>query len=133
MQHLPAPTAQSLADVQALFAIWRKNKKHRRRIPEDLWTAAVVLHHEYSVNTISKFLSLSYTELKKRIQLHPQFQDNYPDLPKQFVPIDLPATDCAECIVEMEHCNGNKMRMHFKCKADLDIQSFAESFWRERA
>ena len=133
MQHPPAPTTQSLTDVQARFAIWRKNKKHRRRIPENLWIAAVLLHHEYSVNTISKSLSLSYTELKKRIQLHPQFKDNCPDFPKQFVPIDLPSKGYTECIVEMEHCNGNKMRMHLKGKADFNIQSFAESFWRERA
>jgi len=49
--------------------------------------------------------------------------------PLNFIPIDIISTPPAECIVEMEQGNGNKMRMHVKGKLDLDLQAFAESFW----
>jgi len=57
-----------LAEVQARFAEWRKNKKHQRRIPEELWTAAVQLSFEHSIHKISTSLSLSYADLKKRVE-----------------------------------------------------------------
>lgn len=53
MEHSPALFPPTLAEVQARFADWRKNKKHRRRIPEDLWTAAVQLSPEHSLHKIS--------------------------------------------------------------------------------
>jgi hypothetical protein len=131
MKHSPALFIPTLAEVQGRFAEWRKNKKLRRRIPEDLWKAAVRLSTEHSIHKISTALSLGYADLKKRVKL-----DERPpatSLSSDFIPIDIPPTHNAECIVEMEHRNGNKMRMHFKGKVDLDLQVFAESFWSRKA
>ena len=132
MQQHPANYTATMSAVQARFAAWRKNKKDRRRIPEDLWKAAVLLNNEYSLNQISRTLSLSYSELKKRIKSHQQLHACRRTPSQNFISIDMPQMHSAECIIEMEHNNGNKMRMHFKGKADLDLQSFAESFWRGR-
>jgi len=133
MEHSPALFTPTLAEVQSRFADWRKNKRHRRRIPEDLWTAAVRLNSEHSLHKISTALSLSYSDLKKRVELHkgPHATGTSPSL--DFIPLDISPTPPAECIVEMEHHNGNKMRMHFKGKADFNMQSFAESFWSKRS
>ncbi len=133
MEQSPALFTPALAEVQSRFVDWRKNKKHQRRIPEDLWTAAVLLSQEHSLCNISTALSLSYSDLKKRVESHkaPHTTGTRPSL--DFIPIDISSTHPAECIVEMEHRNGNKMRMHFKGKADLDLQAFAESFWSGRA
>ncbi len=123
----------TLAEVQASFADWRKNKKHRRPIPEDLWTAAVRLSPEHSLHKISTALSLSYTDLKKRVKSDKTSHATGTSPSLEFIPLDISPTHPAECIVEMEHRNGNKMRMHFKGKAELDLQVFAESFWSRRA
>ncbi len=131
MEHSPALFTPTLAEVQARFADWRKNKKHRRRIPEDLWVAAVRLSQEHSLHKISTALSLSYTDLKKRVKSDKAATGTSPT--STFIPIDISPPHNAECIVEMEHRNGNKMRMHFKGKADLDLQIFAEAFWSRRA
>ncbi|KJR99957.1 MAG: hypothetical protein VR65_14760 [Desulfobulbaceae bacterium BRH_c16a] len=123
----------TLTEVQSRFAAWRKTKQHRSRIPEELWTAAVMLNQEHSLCKISKALSLSYTDLKERAA---KFQNTLDvrsaSLSMNFIPIDIAPSHAAECIVEMEHRNGNKMRMHFKGQVDLDLQSFAESFWHGR-
>jgi len=119
-----------LAEVQFRFDHWRKIKKHRERIPEDLWTAAVLLNREHSIHKISRTLKLSYADLKKRVSLSKKKQQSI--IGKQasdFIPIDISLQHSAECLVEMEHRNGNRMRMHFKGQAELDLQSFAESFW----
>lgn len=131
MEHSPALFTSTLEEVRAGFADWRKNKKQRRRIPEDLWTAAVRLSPEHSLHKISTALSLSYSDLKKRVESHKAPPAT--GLSSDFIPIDISPINNAECIVEMEHRNGNKMRMHFKGKADLDLQVFAESFWSRRA
>lgn len=132
MKQSPTFYTPTLPEVQSRFANWRKAKQHRKRIPEELWTAAVMLSQAHSIHKISRALSLSYTDLKARIKkFHTTPDTCLTTPPLDFIPINI-AQNSAECIVEMEHRNGNKMRMHFKGKADLDLQSFAESFWGGR-
>ena len=120
-------TTTTLKDVQSRFTKWRETRPRKGRIPEELWTAAMMLSNEYSIHRISRALRLSHSQLKARVE---KFQSNKAPAPSlDFIPLDISVPHPAECIVEMEHHNGNKMRMHFKGKADLDLQSIAESFW----
>ena len=130
MKRTPALLTPTLSEVQSRFAAWRKNKQSKR-IPEELWEAAVTLSPEYSIHKISRGLSLSHADLKKRIASAETRSAYSRDLSHGFVAIDIPPIHSAECIIEMEHRTGNKMRMHFKGTVDLDLQSFAESFWSE--
>lgn len=132
MKRTPAFPTPTFSEVQSKFAAWRKNKQNKR-IPEELWDAAITLSPEYSVHKISRGLSLSHAELKKRIasaEMSPAYSSN---LSHSFVEIDIPQMHFTECIIEMEHRTGNKMRMHLKGVVDLDLQSFTESFWSGRA
>ena len=126
---LPTTDLQpTLPEVRARFAAWRDNRKHGRRIPEELWSAAVELTKTHSLNTVSRQLKLSYTELKKRTA--DIDQQSHPNPSPNFIAIDLPgANPPAECVLEMAHHSGNKMRMHFKGEVALDLQSLAEAFW----
>ena len=64
---LPTTDLQpTLPEVHARFTAWRKNRKRGRRIPEELWSAAVELTKVHTLSAISLQLKLSYTELKKR-------------------------------------------------------------------
>ena len=56
----------TLSKVTARFAAWRNDSKRTKKIPEELWQAAVGLSNEYSINQISKTLRLNYADLKKR-------------------------------------------------------------------
>ncbi len=132
MPHPPVIFTPTLAEVKSRFANWRKNKNHRSRIPEELWVAAVMLSREHSIHKIVRALSLSYTGLKKRVESNQQPHSSCSQPPQDFIPIDILPTHSTECIIEMEHLNGNKMKMHFKGEADLDLQSFAESFWSRK-
>ena len=49
---------------------------------------------------------------------------------QDFIAIAIPRMDDgAAVLIELEHRNGNRMRMHFKGQTDLDLQAFAKSFW----
>lgn len=120
----------TMLEVHSRFAAWRRTKKHRSRIPEDLWTAAVLLIPDNSIHKVSRTLSLSYKNLKKRVQSHNDLNGRCGGSSPDFVPIAIPHS--SECIIEMANRNGNKMRMHFKGRAELDLQSFAELFWAGR-
>ena len=63
---LTAPSGQqsSLEQVQAQFEQWRRSRDKRRAIPESLWEAAASLYPAFSINRISRTLSLDYTRLK---------------------------------------------------------------------
>jgi hypothetical protein len=120
----------TLAEVKALFAGWRSKKQHREPIPQELWDAAVSLSSQYSIYKISKALSLCYTTLKKRVEaaravFTPATQD--------FIAVDLSSTVSTQCCIEMAHRNGNRLRMHFNGKAELDLQSIAETFWSKNS
>jgi hypothetical protein len=49
---------------------------------------------------------------------------------QDFIAITIPRMDDGSAVlIEMEDRNGNRMRMHFKGQADVDLQAFAKSFW----
>ncbi len=123
----------TLAEVKRKFAVWRKKKQHRDPIPEKLWDEAVLLTRTNSICKISKALGLCYTTLKKRSGTEQLHQPAPPRVPPDFIAVDLSSGSPAECCIEMEHHNGNRLRMHFKGKAELDLQSIAESFWSKNS
>lgn len=126
-------THLTLAEVKTKFAAWRKKKQHRDPIPEELWDASVSLARTYSICKISKTLGLCYTTLKKRTGTEQGDQPISPAVTPDFIAVDFSAVSPAECCIEMEHHNGNRLRMHFKGKAELDLQSIAESFWNKNS
>lgn len=129
MQNIPVISQSTITEVQSRFTIWRKARKPRERIPEDLWSAAVMLCDSYSVHKISRTLRLNHSSLRDRVFAHKTRQPPVADPPQNFITIDMVQPPTAECLVELEHRNGNRMRMHFKGQSDLDLQALAESFW----
>ena len=132
MKQSPINFQPTLPEVHSRFTAWRRTKKHCSRIPEDLWAVAVLLIPDNSIHKVSRTLSLSYKDLKQQVKSHNSSNGLSPSPSPDFISIDIPWQHSAECIIEMTHLNGNRMRMHFKGKAELDLQSFAESFWAGR-
>lgn len=77
------PAYARAADTQRKFQSWRKSKPlGNRRIPEELWECAARLAAVSTVCQVSRFLSLDFTELKKRVSL--AFGNDCPALPKSY-------------------------------------------------
>lgn len=125
----PAVSSPSLTEVQSQFAAWRNARTSRERIPEVLWSAAVELCKNHSIHKVSKTLRLNHANLRDRVASRHRGPSQAVAPCQDFIAIDMERPRSSECIIEMEHRNGNRMRMHFKGQANLDLQSFAESFW----
>jgi hypothetical protein len=130
---LPAETR--LNKVKSEFEIWRTTRKNRKPIPAELWKLAVELYPVFTISKISTTLALSYTDLKKRVQLKPEiFSVRQNEKPPTFIELDFPppSPSIAECVVEMEDSSGAKMKMCFRGRTDFDLLELGKSFWRRQ-
>jgi hypothetical protein len=124
---LPSP----LESIGYQFEQWRETRKSPREpIPENLWAAAIRLCNQYSINHVSRYLHLSYTTLKKKVQWEKPFPKKKKLSSPAFVELDWHGHfPLSECIIEMENVYGSKMKMSFKGRADLDLIELSRAFW----
>jgi len=120
-----------LAKAAEKFADWRSTKSHGTRIPESLWNLAAKLAGEHGVWRTARTLRLDYRSLKKRAaevtrNLAPKRTPSSP----QFVEVSpaIIATP-ADCLIELEHPDGAKMRIHLKGSQTPDLANLCQGFW----
>ena len=118
----------TIKEVREQFQDWRKTRKKRTTIPKPLWQAAIELSRDYSINTISKTLGLSYTDLKRRIKAKAMLKPDNQAVTPHFVEVDC-RTMSRECIVEMENLNGARMEIQLKGDIGNDLLCLARAFW----
>ncbi len=63
----------AIENVRQQFQNWRSSRNTREPIPDRLWKAAIELCRVHSVSQVSQCLKLSYTDLKKRLNLPQPF------------------------------------------------------------
>jgi hypothetical protein len=125
---------QRLEEVKQLFTTWRANRKHKTRIPDDLWEAAASLAAQYSIHQISRALRLNHTALKDQVAARTQ-ENNIATVQQPFF-LELPppqSPPLSECLIEMENRHGEKMRMHFAGEVSLDLLAVSQNFWTRRS
>jgi len=114
--------------------MWRKTRRHRSHIPEDLWQSAINLCEDQSIYEISKALHLSYTKLKERVSVQKAPGLANPSPYPGFVELDLgKLVPPPEYSIEMEEKNGGKMRVQIKGESGLDLLELVRAFWAKRS
>jgi hypothetical protein len=113
--------APSLEEVERLFTAWRQANQRPRRIPEDLWEAAVGLCRFHPVGRVSRTLGLGYHKLKDRVHQLSGFE-------LQFVEVSAPRPISA---LRVDCMDGNGRRMHIHCNGPLEsfLPFLLRSFW----
>jgi len=133
-------TAELPADVrrvQALIERWRKTRKKRTAMPEQMWQGAVSLARVHGVYWTARALRLSYESLKRRVGAAAgNGQGGQKDHPG-FVQLD-PAplmgfAQSAGSVVEMSDADGAKLMIRLTDGGELDLAGLAEAFWRRRS
>jgi len=115
------------------------------RIPERLWTSAVKLAGMYGLCRTARTLGLDYNTLKRRVAAAGPDVSSGPktvgakaargktaaqEAATAFVELVPPQGACLpECIVELEHSDGAKMRIHLKGTEPTDLAALSRSFW----
>ena len=75
------PIGDDLLDLRARLTEWRKRHPPRSRLPEEVWTAAVVLARKHGLHRTARALPIDYAGLRKRLKgvvqptavAHPRF------------------------------------------------------------
>lgn len=116
----------SLAKAQRRFERWRKGRRSRGRLPEELWTLATELAMEHGVNRTAKTLRLDYYSLKKRVDTKAEEAE----APPEFVEIlqGIPQAASPGCTMEIDDGDGAALRIRIQ-GADLpDLAAIARAF-----
>lgn len=120
----------SLEEVQEQFRTWRNTRQHKTNIPDELWSAALTLTDRYSLSKISNTLQVNYTALKDKMKssgIHA-----HPSQVPQPIFLELPAMQSPAALensIEMENGRGEKIRIRFSRKTDLDLSMLVKDFW----
>jgi hypothetical protein len=121
--------AGGLAEAKRQFDQWRRSRKARGRIPEDLWRMAVGAAAVHGVYPTARRLRLNPTTLKKRMPI-PKERHAISDATR-FVELPwLGSTPAAECILEAEDQAGRKLRIQLKGGATAQVETLGRMLWR---
>lgn len=147
---VPADIPARLESLRRRFERWRMTRQGNSRIPAALWTAAVKLAEAYGVCPTARILGLDYNSLKRRMaSASPGDSPGSRKVGSRtfgvkaasqkraaeeteltFVELAPPARGGpAECLVELEHPGGAKMRIQLKGAAIPDLAALSRSLW----
>ena len=122
-----------IESVRRRLERWRRTRKHRAPIPDELWMSATELAGEYGLAKTARALRLDYYSLKDRLET-----SRRPILPEpggqpafvELVP-QVTAT-ISECTIELEAPSGARMRVHVKGSAIPNVAALSDGFWGAR-
>jgi hypothetical protein len=124
------------------FERWRRTRKGHGRIPEPLWTSAVRLAGAYGLCKTARTLGLDYNALKRRVESEGGNDSSVGPTSKRksltrgrsnarkcawepaMTFVELPPLEPAgvpECVVELEHPRGAKMRICVAGHQSLEV------------
>lgn len=125
----PRRARPTLEEVRHGFEMWRKDRRTRGPIPEDLWRAAVEQCESHSVYKVSRALRVNFTDLRSRVEKVRERAVSAGE-PIGFVELDIGARILPfDYVVEMESSNGSKMRMY--SQKGIDSVELSRAFWRQ--
>ncbi len=114
------------------FAAWRRSRQARSRIPEQLWTSAVVAARDVGVNQACKALRLDYYALKRRVvasrkRASVKTSGNFVEFDSGVPPL------FTEWAVEMDNGRGGLMRVAARSVSGPDVVSLSRTFFGEES
>lgn len=109
---------------------WRQTRRHREPMPPRLWAMAARLAREHTVARIARLARVDYYALRDRLDALVVESTGKQEKRPSFVELPVPlCAPSAECIVELEHPRGGRMRIHVKGAPAPDLVALSRSFW----
>lgn len=113
---------------------WRKTRKKRSPMPEDLWESAVALARVHGVYSMSQALRVSYESLRSRVGDAPRKASGRGSGSAGFIELDpaqlVGGAEPRGTEVELVDKEGAKMIVRLAGGGDLDVLALAGAFWR---
>lgn len=124
----------SIERLRRRFERWRQTRDGHSRIPEVLWVSAVKAVSRYGLNPTARALRLDYYSLKRRVEAATSYGGPDRREGATFVELSPAVPACSpECLLELEHPRGAKMRVHLKGMQAPDLAALSRSFWSMEA
>jgi len=112
------------------FVAWRRNRKARSRIPEELWKSAVVAARDVGINQACTALRLDYYALKRRVVASTESPSV--EASSRFVELDSGVAPLfTEWAIEMDNGNGGRMRVAARSVSGPDVVALSRAFFGE--
>ena len=112
------------------FDRWRQTHKGRPRIPEPLWHEAVKVATTCGVSKTAATLRVDYSGLKRRVAAAAKSGDSIAPTENTFLELIPPVSPGQRrCVVQMEDCDGAKMRMELSGVETRDLLALSRTFW----
>jgi hypothetical protein len=119
---------QTIESVQTRFDHWRKTRRKREAIPEDLWAAAVALAETHSICHIGRRLRLNTNSLKQRINRPIPAPPQDVIKSSSFIEIPfIPTGQTAHCQVDIQRKDGSRMQIRMP-QAELELTTLVRAF-----
>jgi hypothetical protein len=113
--------------VHARFEDWRRNRKGRAAIPDELWLAAIEVARRDGVNRTAAALHLDGGKLKRRMVAADSASVEV--RPPAFVELlSTHPTGQPECIIELEG-RHRKLRIHWNGATAADLAALSRALW----
>lgn len=122
-----------VARVRRPLEAWRKIRKHRARIPEEIWMAMAKLAKTYGISPVSRVLRVEYYALKGRLAESPGASPSAASQPTFVELKPRPLSSPMACRVELEERSGAKMTLHLDTSNGVNALALAQAFWRRGA
>ena len=115
-------------EVRARFEDWRKTRRGKARIPDELWSAAIAVARRDGINQTAAALRLDGGKLKRlMLAAKPLRRKTMP--PATFVELMNPHIGgLPECTIELEGQN-RKLRIHWKGATAADVSGLSRVLW----
>lgn len=112
--------------VHARFEDWRRHRKGRAAIPDELWLAAIEVARRDGVNRTAAALHLDGGKLKRRMVAADSAVGEVK--PPAFVELLSTHSSQPECIIELEGRHG-KLRIHWNGATAADLAALSRALW----
>jgi hypothetical protein len=123
---LPVPV--KIEELRVRLQEWRQSRRPGTAIPAEVWSSATELAREHGTAKVARLLSLDFCDLRKRLESN----DEAPAQGAGFVEV-IPWlwSPGWECMVELEHPKGARMRIQLKGVTATDLEALTRLFWAE--
>ncbi|MES1260353.1 MAG: hypothetical protein ABUS49_01360 [Acidobacteriota bacterium] len=117
----------TLEEAKARFEEWRRNRKGKASIPDELWASAVEVARREGVSRTSTELSVEWNHLKRRMAAASVAKPKA--VPPAFVELVAPVEALLpECTIELEGRRG-KLRIQLKGASASYLATLSREMW----
>jgi hypothetical protein len=117
----------SLEEAKVRFEEWRRNRKGKASIPDELWSAAVEVARKEGVSRTSTALHVEWNHLKRRMAAVSGASPK--PVPPVFVELLAPRRQSIpECAIELEG-RRRKMRIQLRGTSTADLATLSRILW----